>query len=1156
MSPFLRKIPVLLIAAISFCGFGRAQAQYFQHPAPVEIQRAPAWAQEMYKERPNLWEVDRLFAEWMKAGKFQKSYHTQYYKRWRREAVLCADDLGFVDLSRREEMDRKVQEKRAATAQKGMGVADWSLVGPLRVYNDAAAPKANQTNVYSLGRCLNDPNILYCGTETAIVFKSTDNGNSWVSVSHDMAIGAPGAIAVHPDNGDIAFFGAGNSLYRTTNGGSSWSVVFTTSGFNAHEIYINSDHPNIVMAAGGAGLFRSNDGGNSWSTLYTEECWDIKENAADPSKVYMLLHDPTDIRAEFYLSGDSGATFTPSLTGWYSSSDPARYDGGARLAVTAANPNRIYAYLIGESKSGDYGFIGLWRSDDGGATWTLPNAPVGGPYTSTHINTAIGYSTWLYHQGFYNCALMASHTNADSVLIGGLSLYCTTDAGASWASVSGYAGGPLGMHVDNQDFRAFEDGEYWISTDGGIYRSTNFFATPPQVRMNGIYGSDFWGFGQGWNQDVVTGGLYHNGNISHYQDYTDGEFLSLGGGEASTGYVNPGDSRLVFHSDVGGAYLPASIGAPIQWKAFGLAPNESYWAAESSELEWHPNCYNIGFLGRDHKLWKTVDGAATFTLVDSFGTDANSRLAAIEISRSNPNVMYVAQRPASGIYGSLHKTTDGGSTWTTLTLPGTSTNRNRILLALSPDDADKLWIAYPSGGNGTKVYQTTNGGSSWTNLTTSDLDGESVHSLVHVGGSLLDGLYAFTNNTVYYRNSMMATWTEWRSGLPLAFSTDIGRVFYRDGKIRSASYGKGIWEASLFEQPVRPIANASVDRFSTLCTSDTFFFEDYSMLNHAGAAWSWTFEDGVPATSSLRNPAVTFSTEGFHTVTLTVRDSSGASSSDTLEVEVTGFSAIGIAEDFETSFPPLQWENATTGPLSWQLESAVGGYGTSSRSAMANNYDIDATLTTADLRAPVDFTPILDATLTFDVAYTPWGSGTAYSDTLEVLVSTDCGLTFTSLYKKGGMDLSTTGSAFGSAAFVPTSGQWRTDTVDLSAYAGNPSVFVVFRNIGNWGQRMYLDNIELATILVGQHAPQQEMALALAPNPVVRGGSVSVLGSEHGPVNLRLTDAQGKLVLNTTVHAGDEVSLASLGLAAGVYPYLLESATALKTGKLVVLEGR
>ena len=134
--------------------------------------------------------------------------------------------------------------------------------------------------------------------------------------------------------------------------------------------------------------------------------------------MYCVKNNSTLIKCEFFKSTDFGATWTIQQAGWYNSTDPARNDGGARIAVTPANPNRIYVYLIGEAKANDYGFIGIYKSDDSGTTWSNPSGIDGGPYDATHVNLAIGWATWLYHQGFYNCAIAASPTNADEILIG------------------------------------------------------------------------------------------------------------------------------------------------------------------------------------------------------------------------------------------------------------------------------------------------------------------------------------------------------------------------------------------------------------------------------------------------------------------------------------------------------------------------------------------------------------------------------------------------------------------------------------------------------------------------------------------------------------------------------------------------------------------
>ena len=229
--------------------------------------------------------------------------------------------------------------------------------------------------------------------------------------------------------------------------------------------------------------------------------------------------------------------------------------------------------LIGDSKAGDAGFIGLYKSSDSGSSWTLPNGPVGGPYSSTHPNLAnalpLGNG---HHQGFYNCALLASPTNANHILIGSGSIWKSEDGGSSFFSLGGYVGGILdnvihigAIHVDMQEFKQTGN-TTWVTTDGGIYRSNDFFSSSTNFakKDNGIHSTDFWGLGQGWNEDVLFAGAYHNGNVSFYENWGQGNTLNLGGGEPATGYVNPGENRMVYSSNLGGRILPLQIGDPVK----------------------------------------------------------------------------------------------------------------------------------------------------------------------------------------------------------------------------------------------------------------------------------------------------------------------------------------------------------------------------------------------------------------------------------------------------------------------------------------------------------------------------------------------------------------------------------------------------------------
>jgi photosystem II stability/assembly factor-like uncharacterized protein len=932
-----------------------------------------------------------------------------------------------------------------------------------------------------------------------------DGGQNWtcISMNLDFSSGVT-AVEISPTNPQLFFAGGNNGVYRSSDGGLTWTNVLPNSNFGVNEILIVPGSENIVLVASDKGLHRSTNGGSTWTQLWGDACYDIKPNLVNAQEQYLVKHDPNLDICVFLKSNDFGATWAVQSNGWFQSVDPARNDGGARIATTLANPNRIYVYLIGEAKANDYGFISIYRSDDSGNSWINAYGQDGGPYSAAHPNLAIGWDTWLYHQGFYNCAILANPNNADEILVGGLNLYRSTDGGASYTSVSGYVGGPLSLHVDNQDFRQI-NGITWITTDGGIYKSSDFVTTQPDFKMSGVHASDFWGFGAGWNEDVLVGGLYHNGNQGYHENYGPGNFLNLGGGEAPTGYVNPGNNRITYYSDIGGKTLPLSLSNPITGAPFGMSPNESYWAAESSEFEFQPNCYTIGYLGKDHKLWKTTNGGVSFNLLYTFGNAAADQVKYIEVGSQNPNIIYLNQQPETGNQGKLWKSIDGGITWSQLTLP--AGNSRRILLSLDPSDDQHLYLAYPSGGNGNKTFETTNGGQTFTNITSSALNNESVQSLLYIAGTN-GGVYCATNKAVYYRNNS-GNWTLDNAGLPSNVNGNILHPFYRDGKVRLASYGKGIWESALNEGPSGPICRIMVDKLAqtVICQADSFYFEDHSVLNHQNAQWNWTFPSGFPSSSTLRNPAVYFGV-GTHQAILTVTDGSGQSDSDTLTVTVTQYTLPGIIQEgFEGNFLPLGWsiDNHDNGGT-WTGSPTVGGYSASAKSAKFDNYNIDSQGSLDDLIFNIDGNQLVNQPLlTFDVAYCRWGGG--YSDSLFVGVSTDCGASYQYVYYRGGENLATAPDF--QSEFVPSTNQWRTDTVNLTAWAGQSNVQVAFRNKGDWGNILYLDNINIGSNVGLGEAPLTQTPIVF-PNPLRPGGTINV---KNIPTSkLSLWDGKGKRV--------------------------------------------
>jgi PKD repeat protein len=127
------------------------------------------------------------------------------------------------------------------------------------------------------------------------------------------------------------------------------------------------------------------------------------------------------------------------------------------------------------------------------------------------------------------------------------------------------------------------------------------------------------------------------------------------------------------------------------------------------------------------------------------------------------------------------------------------------------------------------------------------------------------------------------------------------------------------------------------------------------------------------------------------------------------------------------------------------------------------NFLKDDTGNQDEMRTPkLSFSNLSAAQMTFDVAYAAYNA--TYVDGLEVLISVDCGTTWTSLYNKTGSTVAAGNlptAAATTAAFVPTAAQWRTETINLNSYINNPSVQLAFRNLAGYGNNLYVDNINI-----------------------------------------------------------------------------------------------
>lgn len=869
----MRYITLFLFLLIAQSVYGQSKSELFK-VIPNQNTEMPDWARLMYSDNPNVWEVDYLMELYYETHQFEKSIHTQNYKFWRKQiADYCQIDgtINIPPRKQRKEITRAIRDQREKTS-KSTDV--WTSIGPFATYrNNSLNLQSQHANVYSINVSTIDSDHILIGTESGGVFNSYNNGDDWnlITKEEDFAGGIT-SVQIDPSNDSRYLIYADHAIYESTNQGASWTELYVV-GARVDEIKFDPQQSDIVYLTAQNGLHRSDDGGVTWSILYTEPCWDIDFHPTESETVYLLKSNNTLIRSEFFKSDDNGLTFTLQSAGWYLPQVPSEANNeGGKIAVSADDPDRVYTCLIGNSKAGDNGWIGLYRSDDSGESWSLPSGQIGGPYADMNTMpwSAASYGSG-YHQGFYNFDCEASPDDADLVWFGTVRLNESTDGGSSYLSIGGANSTRLDyIHADIQAIE-IQDGKIWIASDGGLNYSDDDLLSHV-AKHRGMIASNFWGFGSGWNEDVYVGGKYHNGNTTYLGAYGLGETHNVGGVEEATGYVNPLLNNNVYFNQYWSGYTVRKIladdlgGNTANGSPVNIIPNESYVSSSSSGLYFHPKYAHQMYAGVDNTIQKSDDGGVTWSALHTFGTDG--KVYEIEIARSNPDIIYCVYQPGGGYWDwcEIHKSTDGGQTFQMIT--NIDANRWRLEFSIDPYHPEEIWVSAINGSNGEKVYRSTDSGDTWTNVTTNQLDGQSISDILYQPGS--EGIaYIVTTNGMYYFDPESNDWIDYSSGLPFQVKPLKLKPFYAQNKLRIATYGRGIWEAEIpisYTEKVEIITNTQ----TVNCSRDTVSLDSYSFVDQTDNAWLWTIEPSPEYIddATARNPKVVLGPDGSYSVTL------------------------------------------------------------------------------------------------------------------------------------------------------------------------------------------------------------------------------------------------------------------------------------------------
>lgn len=658
----------------------------------------------------------------------------------------------------------------------------WTSIGPRGLYGDngffGSLPQLDAGRVPALAFHPTDRYTLYAGTSAGGVWKSTNEGASWVPLTDTECSLTTGAIVVDPVNPEIVYVGtgevyeatAGCGVLRSTNGGATWTTygadVFTTSAAQSWSIYAmvvdrasaGTTNATTVLAATLRGIMRSTNSGQSWSVVTPALTFsDIVQHPTDPNIMYAARVGVAGsaVPAGLWRSNDRGATWQ-SVTAF--AGDSVRR---IEIAVSAARPGSVWMLAGAPNRQ----LAGLWRWDD--ATTSRITLDAIGP----RIADPTGRLNF-GGQSDYNLMIAVDPSDADIVYIGGVRAYKSTDGGSTfretgerihvdWHAIAVDPNDPRRVLAGNDGgiFLSRDKGGTWTSLNAGLttslhYPGLSLHPTDPTGVLTGLQD----------NGTIITrnGMMQWNGVFGG-----DGAFTAIDPVSPTTYYVSSQNGNIQRVNGTTGQITRASVDTLTERRRAFIAP----FVLDASR----PSRLYFG----GARLLRTENQGASWTPISPDLTRGTGTVNAIALAPSDSNVIFVGTTD-----GNVRYSRDFGATW--LAPETTLPTRSITDFAVHPTDANRVVVTI-GGSGGPHVYLTRNGGGTWSDITGSLPD----VTTQAVAWGPENRLYVGNMYGVYESANEGQSWTR-QPGLPTIRVTDL--VYNaRTNRLVAATYGRGIW---------------------------------------------------------------------------------------------------------------------------------------------------------------------------------------------------------------------------------------------------------------------------------------------------------------------------------------------------------------------------
>ena len=694
----------------------------------------------------------------------------------------------------------------------------WTSLGP----NSNTSGYAGTGRVMSIGWHPTDDDIIYVGSAGGGLWKTTNGGTSWSPKTDDIDAMGISAILVDPNNSNTIYIATGDcdgsdnysiGVLKSTDGGDTWNTTglnwSTSSTRKIYNMVFDPNNSDIIILASNIGIYRTLNSGTSWTQEISGSFRDIDINPDSSTDTYYATSSD-----DVYRSTNNGDTWTNIHT----------VSGANRLAIATTEDDSDYLYVLA-SNSANNGLLGVWRSIDGGDSFS---ERVSGDDINLLGWSSAGSDTG--GQGWYDLVIAADPNDAEAISVGGVNNWMSTDGGQNWEISSHWSGsGAQAVHADKH-LLEWNGTVLWEGNDGGIYKSTNSGDTWTDVTGDMII-SQMYKVGIAETDERVIAGLQDNGTKLRNND---ANWTDEIGGDGMDCAINPTNSSVMYGSIQRGIIRRSTNGG-------------SSWTGISSNIPGNPSGAWVTPYLLDPSNPSTI--IAGYTSIWHSTNQGNSWTnIAEDISPSNLNYLAISPSDANYIYAgrgsTMYRTSDGGTNWETLSTPGSNT----AMIKVSPSNPETIYAVRSTFSSGAKVYKSTNSGTNWTNIsgTLPNLYANCI--AIHDDGE--ETLYVGMDIGVYYKNNSTPEWTLFNVDLPNVEVKEI-EIKESTNEIFLATYGRGVWknntigESSLCDAPQNLIvSNVTNNSFDVEWTAPAIVPDD-------GYKWATSTDGIVPTTVNV-----------------------------------------------------------------------------------------------------------------------------------------------------------------------------------------------------------------------------------------------------------------------------------------------------------------